>query len=140
MGMKLATGEYILLLNPDTKLDPDNLEVMVKFMRDRRDVGIATCKLVRPNGELDHAARRSEPDPKVAFYRLSGLQKLFPKRFGAYNVLNSNVNVGSQIDACSGAYMLLSRKAYQLTNGFDERFFMYGEDFRTFVTGSAPKV
>ncbi len=128
IAMRQATGDYILLLNPDTKVEPNNFEVMLSFMESRPDVGISTCKLVRPDGEIDPASRRSEPNPKVSFYRLSGLQYLFPKWFGAYNVLNSDLGAESELDACSGAYMFMSRKCYELTQGFDERFYMYGED------------
>lgn len=128
IGMKLASGEYLLLLNPDTQLDPDNLSVMMRFMQSRPDVGIATCKLVKPDGSLDAACRRNEPDPKVAFYRLSGLQFLWPKKFGAYNIAGSDIDQEGAIDACVGAYMFMSRQCYELTNGFDERFYMYGED------------
>jgi len=127
-GMRLAKGDYILLLNPDTKVAEDNFQVMMDFIKSCPDVGIATSKLIKANGELDWACRRTEPDPKIAIYRLSGLQKLFPKKFGSYNVLNKSVDEESQIDACTGAYMLFSRKIYELTKGFDEQFFMYGED------------
>lgn len=128
IGMVMAKGDYILLLNPDTKVDVDNFQVMMDLMESRPDIGIATCKLIKPTGELDAASRRSEPDPKTAFYRLSGLQYLFPKKFGSYNVLNSNLDEESELDACVGAYMFMSRECYQKTNGFDERFYMYGED------------
>lgn len=128
IGMKEATGEYILLLNSDTKLDPDNLQKMVEFMESRPDVGAATCKLVMANGEIDKASRRSEPNLVRSFFRLFGLQKLFPKLFGGYNLLNKDPNVESEQEACSGAYMMMSRKAYEKTGGFDERFFMYAED------------
>jgi GT2 family glycosyltransferase len=128
LGMQLATGDYILLLNPDTKVDRDNLQTMLNFMQSRPDVGIATCKLIKPDGTIDPASRRSEPDPKVAFYRLSGLQYLFPKTFGAYNALRTDPNQSAELQACSGAYMFMSRACYEKTHGFDERFFMYGED------------
>ncbi len=128
IGMRSAKGDYILLLNSDTKLAPDNLEEMISFMKSRPDIGIATCKLIKPNGEIDKASRRSEPNPKTAFYRLSGLQFLFPKKFGAYNVLNSDIDQDSEIEACVGAYMMISRAAYEATGGFDERFYHYGED------------
>jgi GT2 family glycosyltransferase len=128
IGLEKAKGRFVLLLNPDTKLDADNLEIMMEFMQSRPDVGIATCRLVKDNGELDWASRRSEPDPKVAFYRLSGLQKLFPKKFGAYNVLNKNLDEETQLDACVGAYMFMSRECLDRVGGLDERFFMYGED------------
>lgn len=127
-GMKLAKGEYMLLLNPDTKLAEDNFQVMMDFIKSHPDVGIATCKLIKANGELDWACRRSEPNPWRSFARLFGLQKLFPKTFGSYNVLNKSIDEETQIDACVGAYMLFHRKIYEFTSGFDEQYFMYGED------------
>lgn len=127
-GMKLAKGKYMLLLNPDTKVDPDNLQVMMDFMKTRPDIGIASCKLVRPDGEIDPASRRSEPDPKASFYRLSGLQYLFPKTFGIYNALDKDPTVSHELDSCSGAYMFMTRECFEKTQGFDEDYFMYGED------------
>ena len=124
----MAKGEFLLLLNPDTKIAPDNIQTMIDFMKRRMDVGIASCKLVKANGELDWACRRQEPDPKTSFLRLSGLQHLFPKKFGDYNLLRKPVDEETEIDACAGAYMMIPRKIAQRLGGFDERFFMYGED------------
>ncbi len=128
IGMANASGEYILLLNSDTKLEPDNLQIMVDFMASRPDVGIATCKLLMGNGEIDRASRRNEPDLVKSFFRLFGLQKLFPKWFGGYNMLGTDPNQEGEIGACVGAYMFMSRKAYEVTGGFDDRYYMYGED------------
>jgi GT2 family glycosyltransferase len=128
IGMKLAKGDYLLLLNTDTKVAPENFQVMLDFMKSRGDVGISSCKLLKANGEIDWSSRRTEPDPKVAFMRLSGLQLLFPKKFGAYNFLNKHVDEETEVDAVVGAYMFMSRACYEATQGFDESFFMYGED------------
>ena len=128
IGMRQAQGEYILLLNTDTKVDSGNLQTMVDFMESRPDVGGATCKLVMRNGEIDKASRRSEPDLVKSFFRLFGLQQLFPKWFGGYNLLHTDPNQESEIDACSGAYLMMSRAAYEAAGGFDERYFMYAED------------
>lgn len=128
IGMRASTGDYILLLNTDTKLEPDNLQIMMEFMEARPDVGGATCKLVMANGEIDKASRRSEPSLVRSFFRLFGFQALFPKLFGGYNVMHKNPNEESEIDSCSGAYLLMPRAAFEKTGGFDERFFMYGED------------
>lgn len=128
VGMKQATGEYILLLNTDTKLDPDNLQIMIDFMQIRPDVGAATCKLVMSNGQIDPASRRAEPNLVRSFFRLFGFQYLFPKVFGLYNVLNKDPELEGEIESCSGAYMMMSRKSYERTQGFDDRYFMYGED------------
>lgn len=128
IGMKQATGDYILLLNTDTKLAPDNLQTMINFLESRQDVGAATCKLVMANGEIDKASRRAEPNLLRSFFRLFGLQRLSPKIFGGYNLMDKNPEQESELEACSGAYLMMPRIAYQKTGGFDERFFMYGED------------
>jgi len=128
LGLKAAQGDYILLLNSDTKVDPDNLQVMMDFMKSRPDVGAATCKLVMSNGEIDRASRRSEPNLVRSFFRLFGLQSLFPKLFGGYNMLNSDPEKEGELEACTAAYMMISRKCYEAVGGFDERFFMYAED------------
>ncbi len=127
-GLKQAVGDYLLLLNSDTKLSPENLEIMVDFMKTRPDIGAATCKLIKADGEIDLASRRSEPNLARSFFRLFGFQKLFPKIFGGYNMLNKSPDIESEIEACSGAYTLMSRKAYEVSGGFDERYFMYAED------------
>ncbi len=127
-GMAVAKGDFILLLNPDTKVAEDNFQVMVDFMKAHPNIGMSSCKLIKANGEIDWASRRSEPNPKIAFYRLSGLQTLFPKTFGAYNVLDKHVDEETQVDCIVGAYMMISRDCYRRVGGFDEDFFMYGED------------
>ena len=129
-GIKMAKGEYVLLLNPDTKVEPDTLQIMMGFVKSHPEVGIATSKLVKANGELDWACRRSFPDPAVAFYRLSGLSKIFKKskKFAAYNLTHKSVDEETEIDSCCGAFMLISPQCLQTIRGFDEDFYMYGED------------
>jgi len=127
-GMEMARGDYILLLNPDTKVAEDNFQVMVDFMKAHPEVGMASSKLIKANGEIDWASRRSEPNPKIAFYRLSGLQYLMPKKFGGYNVLDKHVDEETEVECIVGAYMMISRDCYRKVGGFDEDFFMYGED------------
>jgi GT2 family glycosyltransferase len=128
LALQQAKGEYLLVLNTDVKLEPDNLQIMTEFMESRPDVGVATCKLLKENGQLDLAARRNEPDLVKSFFRLFGLQRLFPKWFGGYNMLGSDPEQAGEIGSCVGAYMFMSRKAYLATGGFDPRYFMYGED------------
>jgi GT2 family glycosyltransferase len=65
MGLKQTSGQFVLFLNPDTKVDKNNLQTMVAFMEGRPEVGIATCKLIKPDGSLDPASRRGEPSPKT---------------------------------------------------------------------------
>lgn len=130
LGISLATGEYTLLLNCDTKLNPDTLQIMMDFMKSHSEVGIATCKLMKANGDLDWACRRSFPDPWVSFFKLSGLSKLFPtsKKLASYNLTYKSVDEETEIDACAGAFMFISPACLNVVKGFDTDYFMYGED------------
>ncbi len=121
---------YVLLLNPDTVLPETALRDMLAFLDDHPDTAIAGPKLVRQDGRLDMACRRSFPSPAVSFYRLSGLSKLFPRhpRFGRYNLTYLDPDVVTEVDSVVGAFMLVRGEAIQQAGILDERFFMYGED------------
>jgi len=121
---------YALLLNPDTELPPNALRDMIAFMDAHPEAGIAGPKIVLPSGELDLACRRSFPSPEVAFYRLAGLSRLFPRsrRFGRYNLTYLDPDEEAEVDAVVGAFMLVRREAITQAGLLDENFFMYGED------------
>ncbi|MBM3189304.1 MAG: glycosyltransferase, partial [Chloroflexi bacterium] len=78
---------YALLLNPDTVLPPEALATMAAYLDAHPDVGAVGPKLVRPDGSLDKACRRSFPSPLVSLYHFSGLDRLFPgsERLARYN-------------------------------------------------------
>lgn len=121
---------YALLLNPDTVLPPDALQDMLTFLENRPDTGIAGPKLVRQDGTLDKACRRSFPSPEVSFWRLTGLSLIFPnsKRFGRYNLTYIDSGQTIEVDSVVGAFMMLRREAIRDAGLLDEDFFMYGED------------
>lgn len=125
-----ADARYVLLLNPDTVVPPDAFANMVAYCDDRPKVGVAGCKLVREDGSLDLACRRSFPTPSVSFYRMTGLSKLFPKsrRFGRYNLTYLDEDLEAEVDAVVGAFMFVRRTAMDAIGLLDETFFMYGED------------
>lgn len=122
--------DFLLLLNPDTLLPPTALAEMVAFMQARPDCGAAGPKLIRADGSLDKACRRSFPSPEVSFWRLTGLSFLLPKhpRFGRYNLTFIDDNQTVEVDSVVGAFMLMRRAALRDAGLFDETFFMYGED------------
>lgn len=121
---------YALLLNPDTLLPPAALREMVRFMDEHPRCGAAGPRLVRADGTLDKACRRSFPSPEVSFYRLMGLSRLFPKnpRFGRYNLTHVDDNETIEVDSVVGAFMMLRREALDQAGLLDQTFFMYGED------------
>lgn len=121
---------FALLLNPDTELPPDALAKMLTFMDAHPEAGVVGPKLVRQDGSLDLACRRSFPSPEVSFYRFSGLARLFPRsrRFGRYNLTYLDPNKMAEVDAVVGAFMMVRREAIAQVGLLDEGFFMYGED------------
>ncbi|WP_144940559.1 glycosyltransferase family 2 protein [Paenibacillus sp. 32O-W] len=129
-GMRIATGRYILLLNSDTIVQTDTLEIMVRFMDEHPDVGASGCKVILPDGSLDKACRRGFPTPSASFYYAFGISKLFPHvpRFNQYQLGYLNPDEEYPVDCLVGAFMLVRRKAIDEVGLLDEQFFMYGED------------
>lgn len=121
---------YALLLNPDTRLGPSDLATMLEFMEAHPEAGAAGPKLVRQDGSLDRACRRSFPTPEYALYRLLGLSRLFPRhpRFGRYNLEYLDPDQLAEVDSLVGAFMLIRGPVLDEVGLLDERFFMYGED------------
>lgn len=129
-GMRIATGRYVLLLNSDTVVQTDTLEIMVRFMDEHPDVGASGCKVILPDGSLDKACRRGFPTPSASFYYAFGISKLFPHvpRFNQYQLGYLNPDEEYPVDCLVGAFMLVRRKAIDEVGLLDEQFFMYGED------------
>ncbi len=130
LALRQSTGEYLLLLNPDTVLPPSALKEMAAFMDAHPEAGIAGPKLVREDGSLDLACRRSFPTPEVSFYRMLGLSRLFPesRRFGRYNLTYLDPDRPAEVDSVVGAFMMVRAAAADQVGFLDESFFMYGED------------
>lgn len=122
IGIKQAYGKYILLLNPDTQIQSDTLEVMLNFMEQREEVGISGCKVVKPDGSLDLACRRKFPNPWNSFKRLFLLSR------ADYNLTYVDENLEMEIDSVMGAFLLIRRTVVDRIGLLDEEFFMYGED------------
>ncbi len=125
-----SRSDYILLLNPDTLIIGDAIEQVVKFMKEHPEVGVAGCKVLNRDGTLQLACRRSIPTPEVAFYRLTGLSRLFPRSrvMAKYNMTYESPDLTHEVDAVSGAFLMIRRQVVEEIGLLDERFFMYGEE------------
>jgi hypothetical protein len=123
-------GEALLLLNPDAVLVGNALAVMRAALVEDPRRGAISPRIDRPDGRLDAACRRSFPTPLSALWRLGGLSRLLPSssRFGAYNLTHLPVDQATEIDSGSGACLLIRRGVWDQLGGFDQRFFMFGED------------
>lgn len=130
LGLKIAKGKYICLINPDTIVEENTFVEMIRFMESNPEVGLAGCKILNPDGTFQLACRRSFPTPWVAFTKIVGLSKLFPKSklFARYNLTYLDENISYEVDAISGSFMFLRKDVYDKIGGLDETFFMYGED------------
>jgi GT2 family glycosyltransferase len=127
IGLAAGRAPYVLMLNPDTVVEPRALDKLLALMEERPDVGICGCRLDRPDGTFDHAARRSFPTVLGALGHFTGVGRSSraPKRLAQYRA--PDVEAGP-VDAVNGAFMLIRRAALDQVGGFDERYWMYMED------------
>lgn len=140
-AIKQAEGKYTLLLNPDTLLQEDTFEVLIDYMEKHESCGACGCKILNPDGTFAPESRRSVPTVSTALYKAVGLTALFPKSkvFGAYYQGWKDEVEGGEVPILSGSFMFFRTSCLNELDGFDERFFMYGEDidlcYRTTKSG-----
>lgn len=129
-AIRMAEGEYLLLLNPDTVVEEDTFLKVTRFMDEHPDAGGMGVKMIDGKGRFLPESKRGLPTPWVAFYKIFGLSRLFPrtKRFGRYHLSYLNKEETHEVDVMCGAFMLLRRETLNKTGLLDETFFMYGED------------
>jgi len=129
-AIEKSKGRYVLLLNPDTVVEEDTFRKIVDFMDAHPDAGGLGCKMIDGKGEFLPESKRGLPTPQVAFFKMFGLSKIFPKSkvFGRYHLgFLSNEQV-HEVDVLAGAFMLLRKETLDKIGLLDETFFMYGED------------
>lgn len=125
-----ARGEFTLILNPDTIITPRCLQEGIAWMRSHPKCGAIGARMMDGNGVFLPESKRSFPTPWVSFCKIFGLSKLFPRSpwFAKYHLRYLSDLEPQCIDILSGAYMLCRTGVLQQLGGFDEDFFMYGED------------
>lgn len=129
-AMRIAQGEYILLLNPDTVVEETTFDKVVAFMDTHPDAGGLGVQMIDGKGNFLPESKRGLPTPAVAFYKIFGLSKIFPKSktFGRYHLGYLDKNQTHEVEILSGAFMLMRKAALDKVGLLDEDFFMYGED------------
>ncbi|MDB2442852.1 glycosyltransferase, partial [Flavobacteriales bacterium] len=112
-ALRIAKGSFCLLLNPDTIVEEDTFEKCLSFMEINPEAGGLGIKMVDGKGKFLPESKRSLPTPAVAFYKIFGLSKIFPKskRFGAYHLGHLPENETNEADILAGAFMLLRKEA-----------------------------
>lgn len=129
-AIRLATGRYVLLLNPDTLVEEDTFSKVVAFMDAHPDAGGLGVKMIDGKGQFLPESKRGLPTPAVAFYKIFGLAALFPKSrtFGRYHLGFLDNDETHEVEILSGAFMLMRKETLEKVGLLDEAFFMYGED------------
>lgn len=129
-GFALSSGQYVLFLNPDTIVPEDCFRKCIAFFDEHKDAGAAGVKMLDGSGRFLKESKRSFPSPLTSLFKLTGLAMLFPRSavFARYHLGHLDENKTSEVDVLAGAFMMIRRHVLDKTGGFDETFFMYGED------------
>ena len=123
-------GKYVLYLNPDTIVPEDCFKQCISFMDQHVESGAMGIKMIDGSGAFLPESKRSFPGPMNSLFKLIGLSNLFPKSkiFARYALAYLDKNKNHEVDVLSGAFMFCRREIILSLDGFDEAFFMYGED------------
>lgn len=130
IGVEKAKGDYICIINPDTVVAEDTFEKILSFANSKENLGIIGCKLIDGSGNFLPESKRGVPTPWVAFTKVAGLYKLFPKFrwFNQYYAQHISQNETSKVAILVGAFLIMKRQLYIDVGGFDENCFMYADD------------
>ncbi|MDQ3008143.1 MAG: glycosyltransferase family 2 protein [bacterium] len=126
-----VTSKYVMLLNSDMELTPaSNLDHLIEYLDANLKTAVITPKITLFDGSLDPACHRGEPTPWASLTYFIGLEKLFPKikLFSQYHQSYKSLSTTHEIDACSGAAMMVRVSDIKKVGVLDEQFFMYAED------------
>ncbi|MCK4578245.1 MAG: glycosyltransferase family 2 protein [Candidatus Marinimicrobia bacterium] len=128
-GIRKAKGTTLLLLNPDTELQPDTLKEIQKFLLETSDAGVVGCKLLDREGKVQQSARSFPTLGDYLFHNLY-LMRLFPtnKLFGRYYLTNRQLEHPEEVDMVIGAFFMIRRELLDQIGLLDEQFFIYAEE------------
>jgi len=129
-GYVMTDSEYVLFLGMDAFPDKGTVSGMVEYMDSHTKAGAATSQLVLNSGKVDMDAHRSLPSPWIAFTRFTGLSSIFPKSplFNKYFLAGRDMTKDHEVELCISHFLIVRRKVLDELHGFDEDFFVFGED------------
>ncbi|WP_295683614.1 glycosyltransferase family 2 protein [uncultured Fibrobacter sp.] len=141
LAEKHATKPFLFFINPDTVVSRDSFTKVLDFMEEHPESGTVGCRILNEDGSIQWACRRSFPTIISAVSKTIGLAAMFPnsKMLASYNMTYADPDAVTEVDAISGSFFCIKRELYESLKGFDEDYFMYGEDldlcFRTKAAG-----
>lgn len=121
IGVAQAKGDYVCILNPDTVVSEDTFQNLLKFAENNDNMGIMSCRLIDGKGQFLPESKRHIPLPMVAIKKILGMSE-------SYYVSELAENATGNVSIFVGAFMLMKQSLYKKVHGFDEDYFMYGED------------
>ncbi len=126
-----TSGEFVLFLNPDCRIEPTTLSLMIDAMENYSDVGMAGCLIHNPDGSEQPGCRRNIPTPISSLIRVLHLSKLLPsqQKLQDFNLTGTALpDSPCNVEAISGAFMLVRRSAMEKVGPLDDGYFLHCED------------
>jgi GT2 family glycosyltransferase len=129
LGAQSSASDYLLFLNPDTRLYRESLSGPLAAMQQpiHRKIGIMGIQLMDDADRVSRSCARF-PTPSLLFHKMTGLDRLFPAEFVSLAMTDWNHLDTRIVDQVIGAFFLVRNSVYRELNGFDERFFVYYEE------------
>ena len=128
--LSLVTGSHILFLNPDTLVPADCFEQSLRFFQQHPDAGAIGVRMVDGAGKFLPESKRGLPNAWNTVCKMMGGPLLFPNSavFAGYYAPSIDEKETGPVAVLSGAFLMVSKECLEAVKGFDEDFFMYGED------------
>lgn len=125
-AIKTASGEYLLILNPDTELEGFYMQELLDFADSKPDFGGLGVRMHDAEGVFLPESKRSVPDMFNSFEKLfTNFKKNNSKSYYRNDIDQYAV---AEVDVVTGAFLLVKKDVYEKIGGLDEAYFMYGED------------
>jgi GT2 family glycosyltransferase len=127
IGLAIATGRFLLLLNPDTVVVGDALSLMLVYLDTNPGVGALGPQLLNPDGSIQ-SSRRRFPSLLTGFFESTWLEGLAPRLLQRYHALDVPDHAIADVDWITGACIMIPRSVYERIGGLDEGYYMYSEE------------
>jgi N-acetylglucosaminyl-diphospho-decaprenol L-rhamnosyltransferase len=129
-GAEAATGDYLLLLNPDLEIDPEAISCLVAVVRSTRKAGLVAGRLRYPDGAFQANCRNFPTVTNLLFSRGSVMGRLLLSRLSLHTGFYTlpDYDCVTEVPAVAATMALIKRDLFRRMRGFDARFFLYMED------------
>ena len=130
LGLRYASGSHVLFLNPDTLVPEDCFEKCLAFFGAHPEAGALGVRMIDGQGNFLRESKRAFPSPMASLWKMLGLADRFPRQrpFAKYYLGWRDDFTTTEAPILAGAFLMVRSSVVKETGGFDERFFLYGED------------